>query len=116
MFCTRCGQQTPENAHFCPACGRETKIGQAAYATGAFAPKRLFRLTYDKKVAGICAGFARYLNVDVTLVRILTLTIVCITGFVPGAIAYLLAWAIMPVDDGVSRVSPLSEPTPTSAV
>lgn len=115
MFCTRCGQQTPESAHFCPACGRETKLGQASHAGGAYAPKRLFRLTYDKKIAGICAGVARYLNVDVTLVRILTVAIVCVTGFVPGAIAYLLAWAIMPVDDGVSRVTPMSEPAATNA-
>jgi len=115
MFCTRCGQQTPDQAHFCPACGRETKLGQTAHADSPFAPKRLFRLTYDKKIAGVCAGFARYLNVDVTMVRILTVTIVCITGFVPGFIAYLLAWAIMPVDDGVSRVNPMPEPAATNA-
>lgn|SRR5690349_9673278 len=115
MFCTRCGQQTPETASFCPACGRETKAGLAAQAGGAYAPKRLFRLTYDKKIAGICAGFARYLNVDVTMVRILTIVLICVTGFIPGLIAYLIAWAIMPVDDGVSRVTPVSEPAHTAS-
>jgi phage shock protein PspC (stress-responsive transcriptional regulator) len=49
-----------------------------------------------KKIAGVCAGFARYLEMDVTLLRILWLLIAVLTGV--GFIAYLVAWLIMPKD------------------
>ena len=45
--------------------------------------------------AGVCSGFAHYLDVDVTLVRIVWV----ILAFMPpgvGAVGYLLAWLIMP--------------------
>ena len=31
--------------------------------------KRLVRNVQDKKIAGVCAGLADYLDIDVTLVR-----------------------------------------------
>ena len=49
----------------------------------------------DKKIAGVCAGFAHYFDVDVTLMRIIWLVLI----FVPpsiGVIAYLLAWIVVP--------------------
>jgi phage shock protein C len=49
---------------------------------------------YDKKIAGVCAGFARYLDMDVTLVRVLWLVIAFGTGV--GFIAYIVAWICMP--------------------
>jgi phage shock protein PspC (stress-responsive transcriptional regulator) len=56
------------------------------------------------KIAGVCAGFARYLDVDVTLVRVLWLATAVMTGV--GFLAYLVAWMIMPSDHGM-------EPEPT---
>ena len=53
----------------------------------------------DKKIAGVCAGFAHYFDVDVTLMRIIWLVLI----FVPpsiGVIAYLLAWIVMPKGNG----------------
>jgi len=53
----------------------------------------------DKKIAGVCSGFAHYFGVDVTLMRIIWLVLI----FVPpsiGVIAYLLAWVVMPKGDG----------------
>ena len=38
--------------------------------TGAFRAQRLVRPKAQKKVAGVCEGFARYFEVDPTLVRI----------------------------------------------
>jgi len=35
---------------------------------------------YDKKIAGVCAGFARYFEVDVTLMRVLWLIVALVTG------------------------------------
>ena len=59
------------------------------------APKRLELSKSDKKIAGVCSGFAHYFNIDVALMRIIWLVLV----FVPpgaGLIAYPLAWLIMP--------------------
>src|SRR5262245_2377318 len=93
MYCTHCGQQTPEDAAYCARCGAAAKPPTSG------APRRLFRLRRDKKIAGICSGVAKYLDVDVTLIRILTVAIACLTGFVPGLIAYLVVWMIMPLED-----------------
>lgn len=109
MYCTRCGKELQASANFCSNCGYQVK---QSFASGNLAaPKRLFRLTRDKKLAGVCAGLARYLNVDVTLVRLITVTVVVLTGFVLG-IVYLVAWIIMPVE---TDVLPASAPVPAEA-
>jgi phage shock protein C len=89
MFCTRCGVQLGE-VNFCPECGQPT---------GRLAPPPAARngLTIPlegKKIGGVCAGFARYIGMDVTLVRILWLVIAIFTGI--GFVAYLIAWLLMP--------------------
>ena len=50
----------------------------------------------NKKIAGVCAGLARYFEVDVILVRVLVLAAALATGV--GFLAYLAAWMIMPSD------------------
>jgi phage shock protein C len=90
MFCTQCGVTLDDQDRFCRQCGR---------ATGVAAPRRpsshnLTRDMPNKKVAGVCAGFARYLEVDVVLIRVLWLAIALCTGV--GFIAYLVAWMVMP--------------------
>jgi phage shock protein PspC (stress-responsive transcriptional regulator) len=51
----------------------------------------------EKKIAGVCAGIARYLQMDVTLVRIL---VAIFTVYPPGLglIFYIVCWIIMPRD------------------
>ena len=61
----------------------------------------------NRKIAGVCAGFARYLEIDVTLVRVLWLAIAITTGV--GFLAYLAAWLIMPSDHGLD-VRPAAAP------
>jgi phage shock protein C len=93
MFCTKCGIQLKEAANFCADCG--TPTASNAYSLRPY-PK-LSRPREDRKIAGVCAGFARYLGVDVTLVRVVTL-ILAIWGVGLGLIAYLVAWMVMPND------------------
>lgn len=59
-------------------------------------PKKLMRSTQNKMVAGVCAGFAHYLNVDPTLVRAIYVAMVLLAGF--GVLLYLVLWIIMPAD------------------
>ena len=56
---------------------------------------RLTRSRDERMVAGVCAGLARHLGVDPTLVRLLTV-IGVIFGFGTVAIAYVIAWVILP--------------------
>jgi phage shock protein C len=53
---------------------------------------------HEAKIAGVCAGFARYLGMDVTLVRVLwvVLTLCPLPSF--GLVAYIVAWIVMPKD------------------
>lgn len=57
--------------------------------------KVLVRGRKGRTVAGVCAGLAEYFGMDVTLVRVIVAVIAVITGGA-GALAYLLAWAIIP--------------------
>lgn len=81
---------------YCPQCGTGTGKDGLRHETGK--PGRLLRRSRDdKQIAGVCAGFARYLGLDVTLVRILT---VFLTFWPPGVglIFYIVCWIVVPQD------------------
>ncbi len=59
-------------------------------------PKRLYRSKKDRMLGGVCGGIGEFANIDPTLVRLLWILIVIFTWFLPGLIAYLLAWIIIP--------------------
>jgi phage shock protein PspC (stress-responsive transcriptional regulator) len=61
-------------------------------------PRRLTRSIYDKKIAGVCAGVAHYLDVDVTLVRLIWLVMI-IFPIPMGLIAYIVAWIVIPKEE-----------------
>ena len=94
MYCTNCGQPLREAGNFCSQCGKST-TPEAGLPAGA--GQRLVRISPGKKIAGVCNGFARYLGVDVTLVRIVWLVIAFTAGV--GFIAYIVAWIAMPLED-----------------
>ena len=107
MYCTSCGTQLQDTANYCSECGSQT--GRST-PRAQQAPRRLYRLAYDKKWAGVCAGMARYLDVDVTLIRIATVAaFFCSGGLVFWA--YVVAIFIMPVDHGL----PIHVPTEARA-
>ena len=56
---------------YCCQCGRVTAAGFVR--AGEAGQRRLTLSKHDKKIAGVCSGFAHYLDVDVTLVRIIWL-------------------------------------------
>ncbi len=56
--------------------------------------KRLYRSREDKVISGVCGGIAEYLDVDPTIVRVVTALAVVFTG-IPG-LAYLIAWIVIP--------------------
>jgi phage shock protein C len=50
----------------------------------------------DRMLAGVAGGIARYLNADVTLVRVIIAALVLFTG--AGAALYIAAWLLIPAD------------------
>jgi phage shock protein C len=57
--------------------------------------KVLVRRRDNRLVAGVCAGFADYLNMDVNLVRLLVALLTLFTVGT-GILAYLIAWMVIP--------------------
>ena len=50
----------------------------------------------DRMLAGVAGGIARYLNADVTLVRVIIAALALFSG--AGAAVYLAAWLLIPAD------------------
>lgn len=56
--------------------------------------RRLTRSTTDRRIAGVCGGLAKYLNIDPTVIRIIFLVaILCGTL---GLWVYLIVWIAAP--------------------
>jgi phage shock protein C len=98
MYCNYCGKVIQDDANVCAYCG--TRVGAVT------ARKRLLRPRVGRKIAGVCAGFAEYFDLDVTLVRLVWLFVALMTGV--GLLAYPIAWIIMPDE-------PLRFPVPVGA-
>jgi phage shock protein C len=103
MYCSNCGRQLEDHARFCSECGAP-RPGSQPPTGQMYEPRPLSRIR-DGKIAGVCGGVARYFDLDVTLVRVLWL-FAAIFPPIPGIIAYLVCWAVMPKD-------PLPLPTTT---
>ena len=59
--------------------------------------KVLTRSQKGRMLAGVCAGFADYFSLDVTLVRVIWAVVSVMTGGA-GVLAYLAAWVIIPAE------------------
>ena len=57
--------------------------------------KQLMRSGRDKKIAGVCAGVAHYLDIDPTIVRVVWGVLAFCYG--AGIVAYIILWIIAPV-------------------
>ncbi len=71
--------------------------------------KRLFRNEHEKVVAGVAAGLAQYMQVDVTIIRLL---FVLSTFFLAGGglLVYIVMWIVVPVNnDPAARFSKFNE-------
>jgi phage shock protein PspC (stress-responsive transcriptional regulator) len=72
--------------------------------------KKLYRSRTDKKICGVCAGLAKYMNMDVTILRLITLLLVVFAG--GGLLAYLICALVIPqepdncVESGKDRPEP----------
>ncbi len=72
--------------------------------------KKLYKISEQKMICGVCAGIAEYLNVDVSIVRLVTVLIAFACG--SGLIAYIAAAIILPekhdlYNESVSKDEPI---------
>jgi phage shock protein C len=88
MICPTCQREIADYSNFCYYCGTRLASGVAG--------RRLMRSVMDSKIAGVCGGFAEYFNIDPTVMRILVVFVTIATGLLPGIVAYVVAWILMP--------------------
>lgn len=56
--------------------------------------KKLFRSRSSRVIGGVCGGIAQYLNIDPTVLRVITALLTFVMGM--SLWVYLLAWIIIP--------------------
>jgi phage shock protein C len=102
MFCTKCGAELGETARYCVTCGKPTfvmDVGEASVPPPippAGAPRKtLSRIMQGKKIAGVCAGYAEYFDMDVTLMRLIWIALLLVPPNI-GLFAYIVSWIVLP--------------------
>lgn len=100
MYCNYCGKVIQDDANLCAYCG--TRLGSVA------GRRKLMRSRTDRKIAGVCAGFAEYFDLDVTVIRVVWLIAVVCGG--TGLLAYIIAWIVMPEEPAYVPVAPPASP------
>ena len=112
-LCGVCGTTIDHSEKFCTSCGAELDALESSSTNQSTPvspshqpqsqnvthnqPKKLYRCCCDTVAAGVCAGIAEYTELDINLVRIITVIATLLTGGTL-AIAYIIAWAILPIE------------------
>lgn len=101
MFCSSCGKPVPPQALYCANCG--------APQPSNVSTRRLTRPLVGRKIGGVCLAVANYLQVDPTLVRVITVLLCLIPPF-PAVLVYLIAWFVIPAEDPYAVPPPAPVP------
>jgi phage shock protein C len=97
MNCPNCRRDIADYSNFCYYCGaRQTVAAPQPPQGNPEAYRRLMRSSVDCKLAGVCGGLAEYFAADSTIVRLIWVLISFFSGIVPGCVAYLIAWIVIP--------------------
>jgi phage shock protein C len=68
--------------------------------------KHIYLSDTDKKIGGVIGGIAEHFDLDSTLLRLLVVFVMLVTGILPGIFTYLVALIIIPARPGSSRAKP----------
>lgn len=75
--------------------------------------KKLYRSRTEKMLCGVCGGLAKYMNMDVNIIRLITVLLTVFVG--GGLIAYVICALILPeepemiVEEGSKVTEPVEE-------
>ncbi|WP_138268467.1 PspC domain-containing protein [Anaerofustis stercorihominis] len=61
--------------------------------------KKLYKTRYGAKFCGVLKGFSEYLNIDVTILRVIYVMLTLLTMTIPFVILYFVLSWIMPEKD-----------------
>ena len=56
--------------------------------------KKLYRSRTDKKICGVCGGLAKYMNMDVSIMRLIAVLLCIFAG--GGLLAYIICALVIP--------------------
>ena len=56
--------------------------------------KKLYRSRTDKKICGVCGGLAKYMNMDVSVMRLIAVLLCIFAG--GGLLAYIICALVIP--------------------
>lgn len=105
MYCNYCGKVIQDDANVCAYCGR--RVGAIPAREKLRRPRKG---NPSRKVAGVCAAFAEYFDIDVTIVRVLWLIVALFGG--GGILAYVIAWIVIPEEPEMVAVAPSTATEP----
>jgi phage shock protein C len=58
--------------------------------------RSLRRSRSNRMVAGVIAGIANYMGIDVTLARVIYVVVSALSAAFPGLLVYVLLWLVIP--------------------
>ncbi len=69
---------------------------------------RLYRSQTDRMLGGVCGGLAKYLNIDVTIVRLFFVVFTLLGGI--GPLVYIILWIVVDSEStaGTGQSQPLN--------
>ena len=79
MTCHRCSKELDADSAFCRYCGAQVQQFESS-------KRRLTRIPAEGKLGGVCAGLARYVDTDPTVVRLAWIILSVVPGFVIGGL------------------------------
>ncbi|NLI39818.1 MAG: PspC domain-containing protein [Caldisericales bacterium] len=66
--------------------------------------KRLYRSRKNRVLGGVCGGLADYLNLDVSMVRLVAILVIFFGGL--SFLAYIVLWIVVPEEPVVCKDPP----------
>ncbi|MDD5530737.1 MAG: PspC domain-containing protein [bacterium] len=77
--------------------------------------KRIYRSRKDHRIGGVCGGMGEYFEIDPVLIRVIWVAAIILAG--AGIVAYIIAWAVIPLQpeqEETDKPDKQTAPTPVN--